>query len=202
MKSGSGPDDRLVAIYVAEHFRSTITNTNTWANPFILSLVKPESRRFAEQSVVEHPHPTVQELQEAETALKPYVRASNPLGFLQERWFPVAVVGVGLVIYVGLPALLCALLFRGGLVLWALGVAIVRPNGARASRLRIFWRSLVAWSPVLLAPVFIGMLRGVVGTFWGALLPALLTISLTVWSLAQRQRSLQDHLAGTCLVPR
>ena len=94
------------------------------------------------------------------------------------------------------------LLFRGGLVSWALGVAIVRTDGVRASRLRVFWRSIVAWSPVLLAPVLIVMLRPLVGMFWaGALLGALI-IGLAVLSVTLRQRSLPDRLAGTWPVPR
>ena len=202
MKSRPGPDDRLVAIYVADHFRPTITNANTWSNAFVLSLISGESRRFAEQSVVAHPNPTEQEIQEAETALKPYVRDTKPLGFLQERWFPLVALGMALLVYVGLPALVCALLFRGGLVLWALGVAIVRADGVRASRLRVFWRSLVAWSPVALAPVLTAVLAPVVGVFGSAALVTALVLSLAVLSLVHRERSLQDRLAGTWLVPR
>jgi len=203
MKGHSGPgDDRLVAIYLAHHFRPTITNANTWSNAFVLSLISGESRRFAEQSVVEHPDPTEQEIQEAETALRPYVRATKPLGFLQERWFPLVALGMALLVYVGLPALVCALLFRGGLVLWALGVAIVRADGVRASRLRVFWRSLVAWSPVALAPVLTAVLAPVVGVFGSAALVTALVLSLAVLSLVHRERSLQDRLAGTWLVPR
>jgi hypothetical protein len=202
MKGRSGPDDRLVAIYTANHFRQTITNATTWSNAFVLSLISGESRRFAEQSVVDHPHPTESEIQEAETALKPYVKASKPLGFLQERWSPLLMAGVALLFYVGFPALLCALLFRGGLVLWVLGVAIVRTDGVRASRLRIFWRSMVAWSPILVAPVLTVMLTPRVGMFWAGALVVALVCGLAVVSLALRQRSLPDRLAGTWLVPR
>ncbi len=202
MKSGSGPDDRLIAIYIAEHFRSTITNTETWGNPFVASMISGEKRQFAERSVLEHPRPTAQEVEEAERALKPYVQASSSPGILQERWFPLMVLLVGLGVYVGLPALLCALAFRGGLVLRALGVAIVRKDGAPASRLRVFWRGLVAWSPVLLGPLLFAMLKGPLAPSWAAVLPGLLAIGLTVLSLAHRQRNLQDRIAGTWLVPR
>ena len=53
-----------------------------------------------------------------------------------------------LFVYVGLPALVAALLFRGGLVLLIAGVTYVRRDGARASRLRLFWRAIVVWGPV------------------------------------------------------
>ncbi|HOA60962.1 MAG: protein kinase [Verrucomicrobia bacterium] len=202
MKSASGPDDRLIAIYIAEHFRSTITNTETWSSPFVASMITIENRRFAERSVLEHPHPPAQEVEEAERALKPYVEASSSAGILEERWFPFMVFLVGLCVYVGLPALVCALAFRGGLVLRALGVAIVRHDGAPASRLRVFWRGLMAWSPVLLAPLLFGMLRGPLGPFGAAVLSSLLAIGLTALSLAHPQRNLQDRFAGTWLVPR
>jgi hypothetical protein len=202
MRNFSGPNDRLVGIYIANHFRQTITNANTWSNVLVLSMISGESRRFAEQSVAGHPNPTEQESQEAESALKPYVRTSESLGFLQERWFPLVAGGMGLVVYVGLPALICALLFRGGLVLWALGVIIVRPDGARASRLRMFWRSLVAWSPILIGPVLVFSLKPLVGMVWAGALVGALVLGLAALSLALRQRSLQDRLAGTWLVPR
>ena len=202
MKSGSGPDDRLIAIYIAEHFRSTITNRETWGSPFVVSMITGENRRFAERSVLEHPHPTAQEVEEADRALKPYVEAASSPAIFQERWFPFMAFLVGLCVYVGVPALLCALAFRGGLVLRALGVAIVRQDGAPASRLRVFWRGLVAWSPVLLAPLLFGMLKGPLGPFWAAVLPGLLAIGLTILSLADRQRNLQDRIAGAWLVPR
>ncbi len=202
MKSGAGPDDRLFAIYIAHRFRPTITDSNTWANPYVLSVIKPEDRRFAEQSVKDYPQPTEEEIRQAETALKPYAASAQSMGFFREPWFPLAVIGVSLILYVGIPALLCALLFRGGLALRALGIAVVRPDSRPASRLRVFWRGLVAWSPILLAPVFLGSLRIVVGTFWAAALLGLLVIGLTAVSVALPQRSLQDRLAGTWLVPR
>lgn len=192
----------MIAIYVAHHFGPTITNTNTWSNPLVLSMLKPQDRRFAEQAVLDHPHPTEHEIQEAEAALKPYVAAAQPLGFLQKRWFPLAAFGACLVIYVALPALVCALLFRGGLVLWALGVAMVRSDGVRASRVRVFWRILVAWSPLLLAPLVLGGLTVAFSALTALLLLALLILGLTVGFGLLPHRSLPDRIAGTWLVPR
>jgi len=158
------------------------------------------------------------------------------------------------------------------LLLRMLGVAVVRKDGARASRLRVFWRSLVAWSPVWCAPVLfalfvplLAMTRPPVvpkpmearppeliavpslpkpvamnvpkvveappgltntpavtnapvaapapasgpvggslppGLIWCGSLLALLAFGLTLLSLALPGRSLQDRIAGTCLVPR
>ncbi len=107
-----------------------------------------------------------------------------------------------LLFYVAIPALAMALLFRGGLVLRAAGVAIVGSDGARASRLRVFWRSVVTWSPLLLGVLLVVPLVLLIGPFPSAVLWCVVHLGLTIWSLAPKQRGLQDRLAGTWLVPR
>ena len=99
------------------------------------------------------------------------------------------------------PALIAALAFRGGLVLLLTGVTFVRPNSVPASRMRLFWRALVAWSLLLIActlgwfsyrgwPAVFGWLP--FGVFYG----------LALLSLVFPQRGLPDRLAGTWPVPR
>jgi hypothetical protein len=202
IKTPGGPDDRLVAIYIADHFRSTITNASTWSNLLTLALITPESRRFAEQSIIEHPHPTAEETHEADAALSLFGTATEAFNFTKQRWFPLVVIGVSFFAYVAIPAVILALVFRGGLVLLVFGVAVVRPDGARASRLRMLWRSLITWSPVLAAPVLLAFLTPFVGLFPCATVWATLVVALVILSLAQRHRSLQDRLAGTWMVPR
>jgi len=107
-----------------------------------------------------------------------------------------------LVIYVGLPALLAALLFRGGLVLLAARVTFVRKDGQRASRLRVFWRALVAWSPIVLGLVLAGEFKVVFGLLPAMLLAVLFVCALTIGSLALPDRGLPDRLSGTWPVPR
>jgi uncharacterized RDD family membrane protein YckC len=108
-----------------------------------------------------------------------------------------------------LPCLLAALLFRGGVLLRGLGIAVVTADGSNASRGRVFWRNFIAWAPVLAAPVpaaLVRVLRAGVGeelpwtTFMWVTLAALAVP--TVISLLLPERSLQDRLAGTYLVPR
>jgi uncharacterized RDD family membrane protein YckC len=95
-----------------------------------------------------------------------------------------------------------ALLCRGGLVLRALGLAVVRHDGKRASRLRVFWRGVIAWAPFFLVPVLGSLLTPLIRQFAAVLGPVVLALGPTVWSLASPERSLQDRLAGTCLGPR
>jgi hypothetical protein len=202
LKNQPHPTDRQFAIYIAGHYRAVVTNDTAWSGGFALAMIKGEARRFAEQSIAEHPAPTEAELKDADAALKghlPDSQASNPM---KQPWFPFVVVFAGLVIYVGVPALVAALLFRGGLVLLLARVTFVRKDGLRASRLRVFWRALVAWSPLLLALVLAGELKLWFSLFAASLIASLFIGGLAILSLALPDRGLPDRLAGIWPVPR
>jgi hypothetical protein len=181
------PTDRQIAIYIAHHYRGFITNETAWSSWMVMSSIKGASRKFAEQSVAEHPAPTEAEIKEAEAAVGKHV--------------PVVVMAVTLLVYVGLPAVVAALLFRSGLVLLIAGVTYVRKDGLRASRLRLLWRAMVTWSPV--APVF-GVATAALQTHWvwAPWLALALLGLLAAVSLALPTRGLQDRLAGTWPIPR
>ncbi|MGA2035566.1 MAG: protein kinase [Thermoguttaceae bacterium] len=191
--------DRQLAIFIASHYGATIANNDSWNDPIALSLIRGDERRFAEQSVAEHPAPTKAEIADADAALKPHLLT------LAQPPFMVMLMAM-LTAYVCIPALIAALLFRGGLVLRMAGVTFVRRDGRRASRRRMFWRALVAWSPLGLA--FLGLMF-----FTGLRDPAAshslllwlycgLYCAVTVLSVALPQRGLPDRLAGTWPVPR
>jgi len=107
-----------------------------------------------------------------------------------------------------IPCLLAALLFRGGALLQGLGIIIVTTKGKPASRLRVFWRNLVAWLPF----VCLGGLASMLGIISGesaqkVLLRTIVVLlgllsALTLVSLSRPKRGLQDRLSGTFLVPR
>lgn len=92
-------------------------------------------------------------------------------------------------------------MFRGGLVLRIANVTFVRRDGRRASRLHVFWRALVAWSPVWLAVIFCVPL----GYFHPGLAQVIaysVVGGLAIVSTALPGRSLPDRLARTWAVPR
>lgn len=196
------PTDRQYAVYIAQHYRGVITNRATWSSVFAAAMIQGELRRFAEQSVVEHPAPTAEEIADAEAALKGHLPPADGLRVLRQPWLPLVAGAGALGIYVGLPALLAALLFRGGLVLRIANVTFVRRDGQRASRLRVFWRAVVAWCPLLLAVALASGLKPVIGLIPAALISALLLGGLTILSLALPKRGLPDSFAGTWPVPR
>ena len=202
VKNQPHPTDRQFAIYIGQHYREIITNETRWTDLFALSLIKGDHRRFAERSVAEQPAPTEKEIAEAEAAVGKHRPPADGLAFMKKPWFPLAVFGATLAFYVGIPAMIAALLFRSGLILFVSGVTFVRRDGARASRLRMFWRSLVAWSPLLAAPFVFGFLMRPWGGFAAGAVAAFLVCSLAMLSVALPKRGLADRLAGTWPVPR
>jgi hypothetical protein len=195
------PTDRQISLYIAHHYRGLITNTASWSNPMVLSVIKGEARKFAEQSVEEHPALTEAEIAEAEAAVDKYVPKQQLFTEKPPRSLLAVTLAVSLLVYVGLPALAAALLFRGGVVLLIAGVTYTRRDGVRASRLRLLWRAMLAWGPVF--PVFIVSILGVVKHLdWQPWLALALLGLLAAGSVALPVRGLQDRLAGTWPVPR
>lgn len=201
-KNQPHPTDRQFAIYIAQHYRPVITNDASWSSPLALALIKGEARRFAEQSVAENPAPAENEIADAAAALKDRLPPADGMKFMKLPWFPLVMVTVTLAVYVAAPALIAALAFRGGLVLLITGVTFVRRDGGWASRLRVFWRAMVAWSPLLLGLVLVILLRKPAGDLNAALLASLPICGLALISLLLPKRGLADRLAGTWPVPR
>lgn len=201
-KNQPHPTDRQFSIYIAQHYRATITNDARWTDLLAMSLIKGAHRKFAEQSVAELATATDKEIADAEAAVSRCCPVTDPMSFMRKPWMPPLVFGTTLAIYVGLPAVVAALLFRGGLILLAAGVTFVRRDGVPASRLRIFWRALVAWSPLIAAPVVGGLLKLGLSSLTSALLALLIMAVPAIISLALPHRGLPDRLAGTWPVPR
>jgi hypothetical protein len=134
--------------------------------------------------------------------LKWHQPTSESVNIIKQPWFPLMIVAATLAIYVGFPALIAAVLFRGGLVLLIAGVTFVRRDGLRASRLRVFWRAIVAWSPVMAGVVLAAALKPVLGMLGGTLTALMLIGGLAILSIALPKRGLADLLAGTWPVPR
>jgi len=202
MKDKPHPTDHQFAVYIAGHYRNVITNDAAWTSGVALMYIKGESRHFAEQSVAENPAPTETELQETDAALEKFRHKTSPFEPMKQPWFPFAMLTAALAIYVGLPAVAAALVFRGGLVLLAARVTFVRTDGRRASRLRLFWRALVAWSPIVLGFILAAELKVLLGLVPAMILAALFVCALTIVSLVLPGRGLQDRLSGTWPVPR
>jgi hypothetical protein len=196
-----GPSDQQYGVFIATRYRSIITN-EAWNSPMILAMINGDARRFAEESLAKYSAPTASEITAADAALKDRVKGLDFPDLARRPQFLFLMV-VGIVgVYVVIPALIAALAFRGGLVLRIANVTFTRRDGARASRLRVFWRTLIAWSP--LVPACFLASAGLVqhaDSMWAPVSACAVLCGLAASSLMLR-RSLPDRLAGTWPVPR
>lgn len=196
----SGPSDRELAIFISSRYRSLITNSNVWPSALALSLIKGESRRFAEQSLIDYRAPSAQEVERAVKLVEPTLPKSEIPDVRKHPFFLAGVFHILLALYVGIPAVLGAVLFRRGLVLLGAGVVFVRRDGRRASRRRLLLRSLAAWG--LVVPTSVITIHAVDSQqLWSGLLLLALLFSLTLVSILLPQRGLPDRFAGTYPVP-
>jgi hypothetical protein len=195
------PADREMEIYIAHHYRGLITNAASWSGPFVLSMIKGEARKFAEQSVADYPAPSEAEIAEADAAVGKYVPKEQFFGKQAPPGLTVMVLAACLLFYEAVPAVIAALLFRGGLVLLIGGVTYVRRDGARASRLRLLWRAILTWGPTF--PLFAVAAAGIAQKWtWQPWVAVAILAVLAAVNLALPTRGLQDRLAGTWPVPR
>ncbi len=196
-----GPSDEDLGIYIANHYRGLITNQPVWTSSFCQALIRGEGRRFAEQSVVKYSASSEADVARAEAAVKPHLPGGDPFKFIAQPSFLLMVAGASLVLYVCVPAVVAALAFRGGLVLLLAGISFVRRNGERAGRLRLFFRALLVWAPLILT-IVLSLVFSSKGGPWLTLISILMLFALTITSLALPGRGLADRLAGTWPVPR
>ena len=155
------PSDEAFMIYISSHYRHIITDPAVWQKVNERKLISGEGREEAEASLREYPHPAAEQVEQATREMKPFldrVRETEAMETFQRQYWFVLVGGASWLYIVGVWAVLAAVLFRGGLVMLVGNVAVVRKDGLRASRVRILWRSLVAWSPLFLAPILLAMI--------------------------------------------
>lgn len=193
-------DEELFEIYIATHYRDTINDSKQWNSQLATSIFSEEKRAFAEQSLPKHPNPTSEQIAKAEEEIGDIAKQTREIQLTSSMAFMTGV--IALLIYVAIPAILASVICRGGLVMLACGVVVAKSDGSRASRCRCLWRSLVTWSPWLIATALIFLPRIHVGLETTIEATVWIAVVLGIVSLCLPRRSLQDRVAGTCLVPR
>lgn len=96
-------------------------------------------------------------------------------------------------------------LMRGALSSTLAGVAVVRANGRRASRLQYAWRDFLAWLPIATLLSISANLKGQghdVTALWVWWAAVCLLLAYVAGALIHPRRSMLDWLARTYLVPR
>jgi len=205
--TGGHPREALET-YIAGRFHQSITNPTAWSS--VVEAIPRDQRIAIQQLMNKRKTPSEVELQQAAAEVEPNLKGAlgelaPTFDILSNNSFPSA--AVFFVIFGAIPGFLAALLFRGGFVLWMLGLEVVKKDGAKPSRLLLAGRSFIAWFPVM----FTGPLAGLLFPSAGlsprerALLYLgynILTACLMVCAALLTDRGLQDRIAGTCLVPR
>jgi hypothetical protein len=206
---------QALEVYIAGRFGKTISDPATWSSLFAAAI--PEDLRTkARQIVAKYPSPSEKEFNEAKAVAEPMTGGPDAAVFFGGRsLLPAVALQAGIMtLLLAIGSLVCALAFRSGLAMLIFGVVAVKRDGSRAGRLRVFWRALVTWSPVvfgLVGSVALGLwafgdpadggnMNVVMGIASGFALG--LFAALAIVSALMPERGLQDRLAGTWLVPR
>jgi len=208
--------------YIAGIYGPIVRDPQQWDSPIGRSILPPPMRASVEKIVHGHPPPSAEELQKAKALLQPLLdtrvaERAKELGLAGKQhsldFVTASVLGVYLLVTAFL-SLFCAVAFRGGLMMRILSIAVVKDDGSDATRLRMLWRSLIAWSPVLLSPVlalfftsFVVSLMQMAGDQAmtkgiGLSAMELLPLALVFAAILPRGRGLHDSLSHTWLVPR
>jgi hypothetical protein len=201
--SDTAEEREALEIYIAGRFAPVITNSWAMAQGPATEMKRHETAAQQILSVRGQPSPQQFEAAKAlvETKLpgiKPEPAKGMRSANRETRWIWIislgAIYGVWTVI---LPCWIAALAFRGGVLLRAFGLAVVKRTGEPASRGRVLWRNFLASAPFVIATYALHGQNRLV-----AALPLCAALALAVGSALLRGRTLQDRLAGTDLVSR
>ncbi len=198
-----------VETYIAGRFGRVVNDSSVWSSPYIGGLIVPHDRKTAERIVAQIGQPSDEAMAKARAALRGAIDKNGELdnrspAEKEDKQFQ-SILGqmifFGGFFWAAFLSIAAAVLCRGGLLMRALGIAVVTRDGSDASRWRMLWRACVAWSWLPLAAVLVAMLAPVLSVNTAVWLIANILPGIVVWSALTR-RSLPDRLAGTWLVPR
>jgi eukaryotic-like serine/threonine-protein kinase len=151
--------------------------------------------------------PAVAPATAAAAAGNPRVRAIVDEAVRDRRplvWFVVEMIVTAFLFVTALVSVIAAAAIRGVFVP-LLGFDIVTADGRPASRLRVVWRAVVAWSPLVAVALVTNLTSWVQSPVQLALIFGLAQLMLLAgagYAIWRPARGLQDRLAGTWLVPR
>jgi hypothetical protein len=200
---------RALRKHMAGHHRELIENTNFWAHPVVAQALSVNLQRIAQEAIADDPTVSAKRLEEADATVR-YLQPAIQIADTElPQWIALGLFWA-VVIFVALLDFGCVLIMGEGLFLRLLGVAAVNRNGDKASRLRVLWRTMVAWSPCAIGgPLSLALwltlvpglhvnliVAAALGIFSSVVVAA---IALAIWKPA---RGVQDLAANTWLVPQ
>jgi hypothetical protein len=162
----SDQEKKALEIYLAGTHRDLINEPATWTNAYMTRHVLPQQHKAAKEILARTPSPTEAELQKARAVVGPHLdqlKDRRGLDALKPTLFFPLMFAMTLAMYIAIPSVLCALVFRGGLLWWLFGITAVTKDGQLARRWRLCWRNLIAWSPLIIFPIAFAMLAPLFG---------------------------------------
>jgi len=201
-----GPE--ALEIFIAGRFGNAIRDRALPGSTYAQIVIEPNLRAIAERILSTHPNPTPAEMEHALAVLTPVLDSRDDLIRVGEppfdRGFSIMVLGApfGVLMWAAFFSAAAAVIFRGGVLMRAFGIAVVRGDGSDASRGRMLWRACLAWSWLPVGLIVFSMLMPLGNTPAAIAIPCVLIALCVGVSAALPNRSLQDRLAGTWLVPR
>ena len=197
-------------IHLAGHYGSVLTNENFWSKPEARSLFSGELRERAREAAKTLPEVSASDLAKADGQVAPALKTQKAFEAGQVVWLTLGFGWIFLLL-IAVVDLAVALTLRQTMILRPFGMAVVTRRGSEASRLRVFWRALVAWGPLFAGAPFLLALAycssADYANYGHILLGILLAITLG-WLLTAIQavvwpnRGIADYLSDTMLVPR
>jgi eukaryotic-like serine/threonine-protein kinase len=197
-------------IHLAGHFGPILADDNFWRRPEVRSLFDRDLRDRARKAARVLPEVSAGDLAKADGQVAQALKTQKTFEAGQVIWLGLGFSWLFLFL-VAVVDLAVVLIFRQAMILRPFGMAVVTRRGSEASRLRLFWRAIVAWLPLFVGLPFIGALAfsssadyGDYGyIFLGILLVIVLAwLGAAILALIWPNRGVADRLSGTTLVPR
>jgi uncharacterized RDD family membrane protein YckC len=197
-------------IHLAGHYGSVLTNENFWSKPEVRSLFDGDLRDRARDAAQILPEVSANDLAKADGQVAQALKTQKSFEAGQVIWLSFGFSWLFLLL-IAIVDLAAALLLRQTMILRPFGMAIVTRRGSEASRLRLFWRALVAWWPLFLgAPFLVALTLCSSADYanYGRILIGILLMIVLAWvgtailALVWPNRGVADRLSGTTLVPR
>ncbi|HTG44346.1 MAG TPA: hypothetical protein VK633_07420, partial [Verrucomicrobiae bacterium] len=183
--------------------------------PEVASVFAARSRRFAERAVVRGSNPSPEQLQAANNLVTSSLQHIE----VKDYWWYTLAIYCQVLACLGFVAVGMSLLFRFNPILKLFGLVVVCRAGTQAGRLRLAWRSFLAWLPILVAGCFSYQMQlshfgeaaqgwdpAVFHPFWPFMVRTVLILVTAgcgiLFARISPARGLQEYGSGTFLVPR
>ena len=202
----SAKEKNALEIYFAGPQRERISDPATWTQSYQGGArIALEQRKAVEEALARTSPPTEEEVKDALAVVGPRLKMTRegPAELMGPVAWLALIFTMTAVMYVAVPAVLCALIFRGGPLWWIFGISAVTRIGQPAGRLRLAIRNLIAWSPLFVLPIVLALLAPLVGDMTVPIVClAITSAAAALVSTFGGERSWPDRLVGTWLVIR